>query len=49
MACFQLAFSQFARSMRLAGPGDVRQQRENAGQVQAVRLDQAMRQQVQQQ
>ncbi|MNH21082.1 hypothetical protein D3C79_808780 [compost metagenome] len=31
----------------LAGPGHVRQQREDAGQAQAVRLDQAVRQQVQ--
>ena len=47
-ACFQLALCQLGQvDGTLAGPGHVRQQREDAGQVQAVRLGQAMRQQVQ--
>ena len=47
-ACFQLAFGQLAEvDGALTGPGHVGQQRENAGQAQAVRLDQTMRQQVQ--
>ena len=44
----QLALAQFGEVDRaLAGPGHVRQQREDAGQGQAMRLDQAMGQQVQ--
>ncbi|MNN41295.1 hypothetical protein D3C81_1554060 [compost metagenome] len=47
-ARFQLLLGQFCQvDGALAGPGDVRQQRENAGQAQAMRLDQAVREQVQ--
>lgn len=47
-AGFQLTFGQLAEvDGALAGPGHVRQQRENAGEVQAVGFNQAVRQQVQ--
>ncbi|MCY1520978.1 hypothetical protein D9M68_557740 [compost metagenome] len=47
-AGFQLALGQFAQvDCALAGPGHVRQQREDAGQVQAVGLGQAVGQEVQ--
>ncbi len=47
-ACFELLLGQFGQvDGALAGPGDVRQQREDAGQAHAMGLDQAVREQVQ--